>query len=130
MTEPSYGDITADQVPKSRSRGPRFGSFPEVAWAPQVRSSPNVQATYLDVELEADKEWSFKTPGEDTLFVYIFQGQALFQPTGEEPIAAKQAVLFGEGDTFWVKAAGKIFALFCLQPSLCTNPLLGVDLSS
>lgn len=124
MTEPSYGDITADQVPQIQEQGATIRVISGGCLGTPGAFQPKyVQATYLDVELEADKEWSFKTPGEDTLFVYIFQGQALFQPTGEEPIAAKQAVLFGEGDTFWVKAAGEDLRFILLAAKPLHEPI-------
>ena len=42
-----------------------------------------VKPLYLDVEVRPGVEWSLETEREDTLFVYIVQGEAAFGPSGE-----------------------------------------------
>lgn len=108
MTTPAYGDITTENVPVVREEGATIrvisGHYLDTAGAFQGKYVP---ATYFDVELEPSREWSFQSDPDHTLFTYIFRGQALFCPDGEEWIDHKQAVLFNSGDTFWVKAGDK-----------------------
>mgnify|MGYP001028646463 CR=1 FL=1 len=119
MTAPAYGDITAESVPVVKDGGVTVrvvaGHYLDTPGAFQGKYVP---ATYLDVELAGNEEWSFETDTEDTLFTYIFHGQALFHPEGEEWIEQKQAVLFNQGDTFWVKAGpeGIRFVLLVAKP--------------
>ncbi|HKM43164.1 MAG TPA: pirin family protein [Limnochordia bacterium] len=119
MTAPAYGDIQAKDIPVVRKDGVTIrvvaGQYLDTVGAFQGRYVP---ATYFDVELAGDQEWSFKNDADHTLFTYIFSGQALFHPEGEEWIDHKQAVLFDQGDTFWVKAGstGLRFVLLSAKP--------------
>jgi redox-sensitive bicupin YhaK (pirin superfamily) len=119
MTAPAYGDIKAKDVPVMKEAGATIrvlaGEYLETRGAFQGRYVP---ATYLDVELASHQEWSFQSDAENTLFTYLFSGQALFHPEGGEWIDDKQAVLFDLGDTFWVKAGseGLRFVLLSARP--------------
>ena len=119
MTEPSYGDILAQDVPVVREDGVTIrvvaGDYLDT---PGGFRGKYVSATYLDVEVEANQEWSFENDPHETLFIYIFGGQGLFDPEGFDWIDPKQAVLFAEGDKFWVKAGdtGIRFILLAAKP--------------
>ncbi|MFO7697126.1 MAG: pirin family protein [Anaerolineae bacterium] len=110
MADPAYGDITHDAIPVVTEEGSTVrilsGRYGGVEGAFQGRY---VQATYLDVSLAAGSEWSLANDPDETLFIYIFGGQAIFDPDGSidgpgDPIDARQAVLFGPGEKLWVKA--------------------------
>ena len=82
-----------------------------------------VPATYLDVSLPARQEWSYNIDPEQTLFVYLFSVHAVFDPNlstehAENLIAEKQAILFGQGEQFWVLAADQDlrFILMAARP--------------
>ena len=110
MTDPSYGDIRQADIPVITESGATVhvvaGQYRETPGAFQGKYDP---ATYLDVELAAGSEGSFTTDPENTLLIYIFEGQAIFDPAqsvdnSSDLVDARQALLFGTGDTFWAKA--------------------------
>lgn len=124
MTDPAYGDIRSADVPVIEEGGNTIrviaGDYQGTKGA---FTGKYVQATYLDVELAPGGEWSFMSEPDHTLFIYIFSGQAVFDPKEDaanpnDLIDEKQAVLFGEGDEFWVKAGkeGIRFILLCAKP--------------
>lgn len=124
MAPPAYGDIQHENVPVFNGDGHTVrvvaGSYNGLSGAFQGRYVP---ATYLDVELEPGQEWSFANDPDQTLFIYIFSGQAIFDPqkNASDPAQLtqeKQAVLFSAGDTFWAQAgpAGIRFILLAGQP--------------
>lgn len=110
MTTPSYGDIKQKDVPVIEENGNQVrvvaGEYQGTSGSFQGK---HVKAVYLDVALQAGQEWSFENDPENTLFIYIFSGQAIFDPeknidNPSDLIAEKQAILFSEGDKFWIKA--------------------------
>jgi len=124
MTDPSYGDIKCENIPVIEENG---NSIHIVAGEYLGRrgafEGKYVKATYLDVEVAAGHEWSFSNDLRDTLFIYIFAGQAIFDPgksidNPDDLIDEKQAVLFSDGDQFWIKAAdqGIRFLLLSARP--------------
>lgn len=108
MTAPKYRDIVSKNVPVAEENGSRVriicGTYKGIPGAIQ---GDYVKPIYLDVELAADSEWTLDTEKEDTLFVYIVQGDGLFQPDSEDIIKEKHAVLFSEGDMLQVRTADK-----------------------
>jgi hypothetical protein len=110
MADPAYGDIQREAIPVVTGEGSTVrilsGRYQGVPGAFQGK---HVQATYLDVELAAGCEWSLVNDPDETLFIYIFSGQAVFDHEKSidrpgDPTGAKQAVLFGPGERLWVKA--------------------------
>lgn len=124
MTEPSYGDIKSENIPVINEGGTKVhvlaGDYKGHKGAFEGKY---IKATYLDVELPANKEWHFINDAEDTLFIYIFTGKAIFDPNKsiENPkdlVDEKQAVLFSHDSKFWIKAAnqGVRFILLSAKP--------------
>lgn len=107
MTEPAYGDIKASDVPVVKEAGVTVrviaGQYQDTSGAFQGKYVP---ATYLDVEVAPNQEWTFQNDPEHTLFIYIFRGEALLHPEGEEWVEQKQAILFDQGNVLWAKAGG------------------------
>lgn len=113
MTPPRYGDIKAVNVPVIEEDSTKIhvisGTYSGHMGAFEAKY---IKATYLDVELPANREWSFVNEPDNTLFVYLFAGKAIFDPDRSmdnplEVIEEKQAVLFGPGSTFWIRAANQ-----------------------
>lgn len=113
MTSPSYGDIKAENIPVVKEGGANIriiaGKYLNHKGAFQGKY---INATYLDVQLSHNEEWSFISDPNDTLFIYIFDGKAIFDPNKdinnpEDLIHSKQAVLFDKGEKFFVKAANE-----------------------
>lgn len=111
MTTPSYGDIKSENVPLiDEGRAKVRVIAGEYRGQKGAFEGKHIKATYLDVELTANEEWSYADDPENTLFVYIFMGKAIFDPDQsiENPhdlIDEKQAVLFSRGEKFWIQAA-------------------------
>lgn len=113
MTEPSYGEIKYENIPVINESGTKVhviaGDYNGHKGAFEGKY---IKATYLDVELPANKEWHFINDAENTLFVYIFAGKAIFDPdksvdNPEDLVGQRKAVLFSHGDKFWIKASDK-----------------------
>lgn len=85
MTDPRYGDIRSENVPIVTEEGARIkviaGSYKESAGAFEGRY---VKATYLDVWVDAGKEWLYESESRTTLFIYILQGSGSFDPGQSE----------------------------------------------
>lgn len=124
MTDPRYGDIRSENVPIVTEEGARIkviaGSYKESAGAFEGRY---VKATYLDVLLDAGKEWSYKSEDGSTLFIYILLGSGSFDPGQPEVIENKRAVLFGEGEQFWVKAGTEGIRFLLLSGKPLKEPI-------
>lgn len=124
MTEPAYGDIKDKEIPVIEENGNRIHILAgEYLGTKGAFEGKYIKATYLDVEVAAGQEWSYSNDPDNTLFIYIFAGQAIFDPAKsiENPhdlVDDKLAVLFGSGDKFWVKAAdqGVRFILLSARP--------------
>lgn len=110
MTDPSYGDIRQADIPVISEAGATVHVVAgHYQGKPGAFQGKYVPATYLDVELAAGSEWSFQNDPDNTLLIYIFEGQAIFDPAqsvdnSSDLVDARQALLFGTGDTFWAKA--------------------------
>ncbi len=140
MTEPAYGDITAEKVPVLDEDGAQIrvvaGSYRGHQGA---FSGKYVPATYLDVELAEGKEWCLETNPHNTVFLYAFTGEAVVtdgsgtklpaEPkdedlpdvnaeAGEEIIEARQAVLFTLGDRLCLRAIEPIRFILLSAPPL------------
>lgn len=108
MTAPKYREIKKENIPVIDEgdakvhiiAGTHNGNLGAI-------QGDHVAALYMDVEVKADGEWSFETEKESNLFIYIVLGEGRFDPNGQDSISEKQAVLFNEGDKFWVKASNK-----------------------
>lgn len=129
MTEPSYGDIKYENIPVINESGTKIhviaGDYSGHKGAFQGKY---IKATYLDVELPANTEWHFINDAENTLFVYIFKGKAIFDPNKsmdnpEALVAEKQAVLFSHDDKFWIKAADKDVRFILLSAKPLKEPV-------
>lgn len=124
MTDPTYGDIKAMDIPVIEESGYKVhilaGHYLGVRGAFEGKYC---NVTYLDVEVQAGQEWSFSNDKDETLFIFIFSGKAIFDPSkstdhAKDLIEEKQAVLFSCGDTFWLKSAdsGIRFILLSAKP--------------
>ena len=119
MTLPAYNDILDADVPVINEGTTRIhiisGTYQEHRGAFEGQY---VSPLYLDVEVEAEGEWSLPTEADSTCFIYILAGSAYFSPSSEQRIPEKSVVLFDEGEQFWVRAgdSGARFLLWCAPP--------------
>ena len=115
MVDPQYGDIKSEDITVVDEDGSRVRII--------AFEGRYVKATYLDVEVAAGRDWSFESQRDSTLFIYILQGEGLFDPTGMESITSKRAVLFDEGDRFWVKAGDEGIRFLLLSGKPLKEPI-------
>jgi redox-sensitive bicupin YhaK (pirin superfamily) len=124
MTAPKYGDINSENIPIIRVNGNKVhiiaGKYNGMQGAFE---GSYVKATYLDVEVSAGSEWSFNSEKDSTLFIYILQGEGSFDPDSKELISEKHAVLFNEGDIFWVKASNRGIRFLLLSGKPLKEPI-------
>ncbi len=129
MTQPSYGDIKAENVPVIEENGTKIHVLAgEYRGYKGAFEGKYIKADYLDVELPANQEWSFTNDPANTLFIYIFAGKASFDPdqNAADPSALvdeKQAVLFGQGEKFWIKAAVQDVRFILLSAKPLNEPI-------
>jgi redox-sensitive bicupin YhaK (pirin superfamily) len=129
MTDPAYGEIKAESVPIIDDNGVKVRVLSgEHLGKKGAFEGKYVKATYLDVELPPNREWSYLTEPDNTLFIYIFSGKAIFDPekstdSPRDLIDEKQAVLFGRGEKFWVKAAGEDLRFILLSANPLKEPV-------
>jgi len=124
MVDPQYGDIRSEKVPVVEEDGSTIriiaGNYEENRGAFQGRY---VKATYLDVDVSAGNSWAFLGNSENTLFIYILQGEGIFDPESQEPIPYRRAVLFSEGDRFWVRAGNEGIRFLLLSGRPLKEPI-------
>lgn len=119
MTEPKYRDITKDMIPVVKNNNNIIhiisGYYNGTDGAIQ---GDYVKPLFIDVEVEKHGEFSLSTEKTSTLFVYIIDGEGCFNPSTEEYVPQKKAILFHEGERFWVKASsnGLRFLLLLGEP--------------
>ena len=124
MVAPQYRDIRKQNIPVIAEEDYRVhiiaGQHNGIAGATE---GDYVKALYLDVDVKAGCEWSCKIEEDATLFIYIVQGEGCFDPQSDVFIAEKHAVLFNEGDTFWVKASDKGIRFLLLSGKPLQEPI-------
>jgi quercetin 2,3-dioxygenase len=108
MVKPKYRAITKEQIPVINENtqkihiicGTYNGNKGSI-------DSDYVKALYLDVEINPDSEWVLETEADNTLFIYIVMGEAIFGDEIDEIISEKQVILFSEGHKFKAKTRNK-----------------------
>ena len=116
MAPPAYLSITQDKIGKAAKEGAEIrilsGRLGETAGV----TTKHIPATIYDVSLVQGGEVEIPTHPEENVFVFLIEGDALING---ELIAAKTAVLFGEGEYISVAAPPGLelrFAFFAAKP--------------
>jgi len=118
MTDPKYFDITADSIKEIDEKGAHVRVVAGQYKGYQGAKGHHLPATVLDVTVEPGQEFTMESNPEWTLFVYIVDGSGSFGSNPDE-MPRKRALLFGEGDTFSLKAGGSgIRFILATAPSL------------
>jgi len=105
MVAPKYRDITSEMIPEVIDENGATVKIISGQYNDQrgAMEADYVQATYLDISLEPNREWTIKLPPSDTAFVYIIEGKGQFSSDENKIIGARHAVLFDDGDLLWAK---------------------------
>lgn len=124
MTAPKYRDILKENIPVIDEENCQVhiiaGTYNGTSGAVK---GDYVKPIYLDVEVKADCEWTFDIEKDSTLFIYIVQGEGCFEPSSNEFISEKHAVLFNDGDRFWVKASNNGIRFLLLSGRPLKEPI-------
>lgn len=118
MTPPQYFDITNDMIPEVKTDEGSVrviaGNFGDAGGV----EPRHVKATMLDISLEPEKQFTMSMDEESTVLIYILEGDGFFGPDGGYLIEERTAVIFGRGDSFYVKsgADGIRFVMFAGRP--------------
>lgn len=121
MSEPLYGDIQAKDVPVIKEDNHTIkiisGEYKGVRGAFEGKY---VKATYLDVEVKENSEWLYEVPQDDTLFIYIVNGEGQF---GSHVVNEKSAILFNPGELFKVKTNQSSIRFLLLTATPLKEPI-------
>lgn len=119
MTKPQYCDIKKEMVPviEEDDKTIRVISGNYKGKTSSIYGD-YVKMLYLDVEMKPEAIWNLKTDKDETLFVYIIEGEGYFGELNKNLIESKRAVLFNSGDELTVHADknGIRFLLFSAKP--------------
>jgi redox-sensitive bicupin YhaK (pirin superfamily) len=118
MTKPNYCDIKAEMVPVIEEGK---NTIRVISGDYEGKSSSvygdYVKMLYLDVDMKPNSEWNINVDENETLFIYIVEGEGYFGDSNKL-IESKRALLFDNGDEFKVKSSDKgiRFFLFAAKP--------------
>jgi len=106
MTAPKYRDLTAEKIPVVHGTGTRVsviaGAFGDTAGAMR---GDHVEATMLDIGLDAGAAIGIPVPSGNTVFVYVLDGVVSIGSGGDgRMLERRRAVLLSEGDTVSLSA--------------------------
>lgn len=101
MTAPQYFDIKADMIGIAKDEQATIRVIAGEYKGVKGVTPPFIQATYYDVELAAGASLRLDTKPDETVFVFLIEGEALIE---QELVPEKAAVLFGTGDHITVTA--------------------------
>jgi len=125
MTVPTYQNLTAEGIPTVIL--PDGGRVRVIAgrFAPALGGGPvdgpvqhPADVRYLDVELPAERAFLYEVPDGYTVFAYVVEGEARFDPTGV-PLSARHLVLYerrGEAVQIRTEAVPVRFLLIAGRP--------------
>lgn len=119
MTHPQYRDIRGDMVPLIHVKGGEVRVISGVYDGQEGATRGDyVEMTFLDVKLELGAVWELPVNTEDTVFLYLVEGNAIVGE-GESILREnRSALLLTEGEEVLVEAGkeGVRFLLFAGAP--------------
>jgi redox-sensitive bicupin YhaK (pirin superfamily) len=104
MTKPRYQEVAAKNIPVVEQDGAKILVIAgEVEGVAGAVSEIYAEPSYLDVTLEAQREFTHAIPRGHTAFAYLFAGSATFDDSGDV-IANPMLVVFQDGDFVNIQA--------------------------
>lgn len=123
MAAPKYHGIVSADIPVIDEAGSKVhilaGTYKGLSGA---MDGEYVKALFLDVEVDQGGEWTLATESDETVFVYIVQGEGVFDPSGEV-FPAKRALLFNKGNQLQVKGTGSGLRFLLMSAKPLREPI-------
>lgn len=124
MTEPKYRDVKSNEKLIINDEKCKIGIISgEYKGNLGPVQGDNVKINYLDVDMEPEAEFRFKVNPEDTLFVYIVDGEGYFGEDVDDKQERRRAVLFSTGDEFIARTTEKGMRFFLLSGKPLKEPI-------
>jgi redox-sensitive bicupin YhaK (pirin superfamily) len=122
MTSPEYQDVPPDLIAEVNDGASRIrviaGDFDGIQGPV---ADPNTGFQFLDVTLSADNTFVHRLPGDDTAFLYLFEGAAY---VGDTRVEEQQLVVLGEGDQVTVAADDNDCRFLLVAGSVIGEPIV------
>lgn len=122
MTDPKYFEITNDMIKEFDEEGAKVRLVAGEYKGHEGAKGHHLPTTVLDITLEANKEFSLNVDLKNTLFIYIVDGKGIFGNNQTE-VSRKRAILFGEGDEFFVKSGEEGIRFFLATAPPLKEPI-------
>ncbi|TCT15432.1 hypothetical protein EDC18_103137 [Natranaerovirga pectinivora] len=124
MTQPEYRDITADQIPVLEEEGSTVriisGEYKKTEGAIQ---GDYVKTLFLHIDIDSNKEWSINISKDNTVFIYIVEGECSFDKDNNF-IDEKSAVLLNyDSEKLYIKAGEKGARVLVLSAKPLNEPI-------
>ena len=116
MDAPAYLGITPDMIPRLQKDGAEIRVLSGQLDGVSGVTPRHIPASIYDVALPRGQTLSFETTADETVFIFLIEGDAF---VGGQSVLSKTAVLFGAGDFITVTAqveADLRFAVFSAKP--------------
>jgi len=109
MTNPEYRDLVANKIPVLTEEGSRIAVLAgSCRGANGAMRGDYVDATMLDIALEAGTSCSIPVDPAHNAFIYILDGSISLEPSGKAGFHdRRRALLLGEGDSVALTASAK-----------------------
>lgn len=124
MTEPKYRDIRKEIIPIHEEEGLKIhiiaGEYKDKKGPLEVIET---DPTFLDIELKANKEFTFNTNSSYKVFAFLVEGEADFNVEKSENITAPMGVLYEEGESIKVRTGEKAGRFFLLMGKPLNEPV-------
>lgn len=112
MTKPKYFDIHGEEVPVVEEDGVIVRVIAGNYKGTQGAKPHHLQATFLELDVAPNTEFSFPSDPHETSFVFLLEGDAVI---GGQHIGEKAAVLLKDGDTVTAKSTDQPARLIYAQ---------------
>lgn len=120
MMSPRYREVSQSQIPEiTLESGVRIKIISgNIDGTPGPVQDIVVPIQFLDVAVPSRTTFTHAVNAEDTVFVYVLEGEGMFAPGSEERISAERLLLFDKGDQLEVRtqADSVHFLLLCGKP--------------
>jgi len=124
MTTPKYRDIRAEMVPKIEEDGSTIGIISgHYKGNSGAVQGEHVKMLFLDVDMKPGVRWKLDTSKDTNLFIYIVEGEGLFENSDENLITSKRAVLFNNGEELLVRASEKGLRFLLFSGAKLNEPI-------